>query len=151
MRLWHVGPGPLSLDELWCAYLRRFDIEHAIRTLKGTLGLTAAKVRTPQQADRWVRVVTAAQAQLLLARPPTFAAPGESPSTPAGRCPRAGPPGVSATSTLASAPRTVSRNSHWPGQAQGNRHRAGATPPFPRRRQHAASPETTPEQGKVNS
>ena len=62
-------PGPLSLDELWRAYLARFDIEHAIRTLKGTLGLTAAKVRTPEQADRWARVVIAAHAQLLLARP----------------------------------------------------------------------------------
>jgi hypothetical protein len=67
--LWHAGPGPLSLDELWRAYLARFDIEHAIRTLKGTLGLTAAKVRAPGQADRWVRVVIAAHAQLLLARP----------------------------------------------------------------------------------
>jgi hypothetical protein len=67
--LWHAGPGPLSLDELWRAYLARFDVEHAIRTLKGTLGLTAAKVRAPEQADLWVRVVTAAHAQLLLARP----------------------------------------------------------------------------------
>jgi len=66
--LWHAGPGPLSLDELWRAYLARFDIEHAIRTLKGTLGLTAAKVRTPEQADRWARVVIAAHAQLLPAR-----------------------------------------------------------------------------------
>jgi hypothetical protein len=68
MWLWHAGPGPLSLDELWRAYLARFDIEHAIRTLKGTLGLTAAKLRAPEQADRWARVVTAAHAQLLLAR-----------------------------------------------------------------------------------
>ena len=66
---WHAGPGPLSLDELWRAYLARFDIEHAIRTLKGTLGLTAAKVRDPGQADRWVRILMAAHAQLLLARP----------------------------------------------------------------------------------
>ena len=51
------------------ACLARFDIEHAIRTLKGTLGLTAAKVRAPEQADRRTRVVIAAQAQLLLARP----------------------------------------------------------------------------------
>jgi DDE superfamily endonuclease len=69
MWLWHAGPGPLSLDELWRAYLARFDIEHAIRTLKGTLGLTAAKVRDPGQADRWVRILMAAHAQLLLARP----------------------------------------------------------------------------------
>jgi hypothetical protein len=69
MRLWHAGPGPLSLDELWRAYLARFDIEHAFKLLKGVLGLTAAKVRTPEQADRWVRLLMAACAQLLLARP----------------------------------------------------------------------------------
>jgi hypothetical protein len=69
MWLWHAGPGPLSLDELWRAYLARFDEEHAFKFAKGTLGLTAAKVRTPEQADRWVRLVMAASAQLLLARP----------------------------------------------------------------------------------
>jgi hypothetical protein len=69
MWLWHAGPGPLSPDELWRAYLARFDIEHAFKLLKGTLGLTAAKVRAPEQADRWVRLVMAAHAQLLLARP----------------------------------------------------------------------------------
>ena len=69
MWLWHAGPGPLSLDELWRAYLARFDEEHAFKFAKGTLGLTAAKVRTPGQADRWVRLVMAAFAQLLLARP----------------------------------------------------------------------------------
>jgi hypothetical protein len=69
MWLWHAGPGPLSLDELWRAYLARFDIEHAFRTLKGALGLTAAKVRAPEQADRWARLLMAAHAQLLLARP----------------------------------------------------------------------------------
>ena len=69
MWLWHAGPAPLSLDELWRAYLARFDEEHAFKFAKGTLGLTAARVRTPQQADRWVRLVMAALAQLLLARP----------------------------------------------------------------------------------
>ena len=69
MWLWHAGPAPLSPDELWRAYLARFDEEHAFRFAKGTLGLTAAKVRTPGQADRWVRLVMAAFAQLVLARP----------------------------------------------------------------------------------
>ncbi len=69
MWLWHAGPAPLSLDELWRAYLARFDEEHAFKFAKGTLGLTAARVRTPEQADRWVRLVMAAFAQLLLARP----------------------------------------------------------------------------------
>jgi hypothetical protein len=40
MWLWHAGPGPLSLDELWRAYLARFDEEHAFKFAKGTLGLT---------------------------------------------------------------------------------------------------------------
>jgi len=64
-----AGPSPLSLDELWRSYLARFDIEHAFKLLKGTLGLTAAKVRDPGQADRWARILMAAHAQLLLARP----------------------------------------------------------------------------------
>jgi hypothetical protein len=69
MWLWHAGPAPLSIDELWRAYLARFDEEHAFKFAKGALGLTAAKVRTPAQAGRWVRLVMAALAQLLLARP----------------------------------------------------------------------------------
>jgi hypothetical protein len=69
MWLWHAGPGPLALDELWRAYLARFDIEHAFKLLKGALGLTCAKVRSPEQADRWARILMAACAQLLLARP----------------------------------------------------------------------------------
>jgi DDE superfamily endonuclease len=69
MWLWHAGPGPLSLDELWRAYLARSGIEHAFKLLKGTLGLTAAKVRDPGQADRWATIIMAAHAQLLLARP----------------------------------------------------------------------------------
>jgi DDE superfamily endonuclease len=69
MWLWHAGPAPLSADELWRAYLARFDEEHTFRFLKGSLGLTAARVRTPEQADRWVRLVIAACAQLLIARP----------------------------------------------------------------------------------
>jgi hypothetical protein len=92
MWLWHAGPGHLSLDELWRAYLARFDIEHAIRTLKGTLGLTAAKVRAPEQADRWVQVVIAAHAQLPHARPltaglrrPWEKAPGPGRPLPPGR------------------------------------------------------------------
>lgn len=71
MWLWHAGPAPLSPDELWRAYLARFDEEHAFKFAKGTLGLTAAKVRTPAQAGRWAQLVMAASAQLLLARPLT--------------------------------------------------------------------------------
>ena len=69
MWLWHAGPAPLSLDELWRAYPARFDIEHAFKFAKSTLGLTAARVRTPEQADSWIQLIMAAYAQLQLARP----------------------------------------------------------------------------------
>jgi hypothetical protein len=46
-------------------------LEHAFKLLKSTPGLTAAKVRDPGQADRWARLLMAAHAQLLLARPLT--------------------------------------------------------------------------------
>ena len=152
MWLWHAGPGPLSLDELWRAYLARFDIEHAIRTLKGTLGLTAAKVRTPQQADRWARVVIAAHAQLLLARPlaADLRRPWERQPDPArplspgrvrrgfrnirararhpGPCPETRPP----------RPRQAQR------QQQGTSH----PPPSPRRSRHATHHKHNPDQGK---
>jgi hypothetical protein len=84
MWLWHAGPAPLSTDELWRAYLARFDEEHTFRFLKGSLGLTAAKVRTPGQADRWVRLVMAAYAQLLIARTGTadLRRPWEKPPDP---------------------------------------------------------------------
>jgi hypothetical protein len=89
---WHAGPGPLSCDELWRAYLARSGIEHAFKLARSTLGLTAAKVRTPEQADRWVRLVMAACAQLLIARPlaADLRRPWEKRPDPA----RAGPPRV---------------------------------------------------------
>lgn len=32
--LWWYGPDALALDLLWCAYVRRFDLEHTFRFLK---------------------------------------------------------------------------------------------------------------------
>lgn len=66
--LWWRGPGSPSLDLLWRAYVRRFDLEHTIRFVKQTLGWTTPRVRHPQQADRWTWLVVAAYAQLRLAR-----------------------------------------------------------------------------------
>ncbi|HEY2307811.1 MAG TPA: hypothetical protein VGI05_18215 [Streptosporangiaceae bacterium] len=102
----------MSLDELWRAYPARFDIEHAIRTLKGALDLTAAKVPTPGQADRRVRAVIAAHAQLLLARPlaSDLRRPREKPLDPGRPLTRAASAGGSPTSAPGSAPRPVSRN-----------------------------------------
>src|SRR5215211_1790975 len=66
--LWWAGPGPLDLDLLWRAYIRRFDLEHTIRFAKQTLGWTIPRPRTPEQADRWTWLVLAAYTQLHLAR-----------------------------------------------------------------------------------
>ena len=63
------APAPCPWTSSGAPTSPRFDIEHAFKLLKGTLGLTAAKVRDPEQADRWVRLLMAAHAQLLLARP----------------------------------------------------------------------------------
>src|SRR5699024_2916303 len=58
----------LDLDVCWRAYLRRFDIEHTFRFYKNTLGWTAPSLCTPEQADRWTWLITAAYTQLRLAR-----------------------------------------------------------------------------------
>jgi hypothetical protein len=68
-KLWLSGEGEPDLDLLWRAYLRRFDLEHAIRFLKQTLGWTTPRVRTPR-ASRAVDLglVLLDYAQLRLAR-----------------------------------------------------------------------------------
>lgn len=67
--LWWHGPTTPDLDECWQAYLHRFDIEHFFRFAKTTLGWTTPALRTPEQADRWSRLIATAAAQLHLARP----------------------------------------------------------------------------------
>jgi hypothetical protein len=45
--LWWSGAGEPDLDLCWRAYLRRFDIEHTFRFVKGTLGWTTPAACTP--------------------------------------------------------------------------------------------------------
>jgi hypothetical protein len=66
--LWWSGPGEPDLERCFRAYLRRFDIEHAFRFVKGTLGWTTPALCTPEQADRWTWLVVGAYTQLRLAR-----------------------------------------------------------------------------------
>ena len=58
-----------SLDLLWRAYVRRFDLEHTLRFLKQSLGWTTPRVRHPEQADRGTWLVVAVSTQLRRARP----------------------------------------------------------------------------------
>ena len=62
-------PDPATVDLLWQAFLRRFDIEHMFRLFKQTLGWTTPKLRTPEAADRWTWLIIAGYTQLRLARP----------------------------------------------------------------------------------
>jgi hypothetical protein len=66
--LWWSGPGEPDLERCWRAYLHRFDLEHTLRFLKGTLGWTTPRVRHPEQADRWSLLVVSAFNELRLAR-----------------------------------------------------------------------------------
>ncbi|WP_431955254.1 transposase, partial [Actinacidiphila sp. bgisy167] len=84
--LWHSDPDATAhnVNRLWRIFLRRFDIEHTFRFFKQTLGLTRPRLRTPEQADRWVWLILAAYAQLCLARPlaEDLRRPWEKPLTP---------------------------------------------------------------------
>jgi hypothetical protein len=154
MWLWHAGPGPLSLDELWRACLARFGIEHAFRLLKGALGLTAAKVRAPEQADRWARLLMAACAQLLPARPPGRRSP-----PPPGKHPdpaRPLPPGRvrrgfrNIRRDLGTPARVAKPARPGPGRPKGST-KGPATCyllPAPRRSRHAAHSKSGADQGK---
>jgi hypothetical protein len=68
--LWYSRPdiSESTMDQLWCAFLRRFDLEHTFRFLKQTLGWTRPRIRTPEQGDRWTWLVITAHTQLRLAR-----------------------------------------------------------------------------------
>jgi len=146
MWLWHAGPAPLSLDELWRAYLARFDEEHAFRFAKGTLGLTAAKVRTPGQADRWVRLVMAAYAQLVLARSlaPDLRRPWERPPDPArpatpGRV-RRGFPDI--RPRLGTPARVAKPTRPGPGRPKGSARRPAPRHPVPAKSHQTHKQET---------
>jgi hypothetical protein len=155
MWLWHAGPAPLSPDELWRAYLARFDIEHAFKLAKGTLGLTAAKVRTPAQADRWVRLIMAASAQLLLARPlaPDLRRPWEKRPDPA----RPLPPGrvrrgfANIRPRLGTPARVAKPARPGPGRPKGSVSGPAPRYPVPKKTDTTDKPNTRTRRSKVKT
>ena len=66
--LWWHGEDDPDLGLLWKSYVRRFDVEHRIKTFKSRLGWTTPRVRHPEQADLWTWLILAAYTQLRLAR-----------------------------------------------------------------------------------
>lgn len=63
-----VGSTPLALEEVVSSYQHRFSHEHTYRFLKQDLLWTKARVRTPEQFERWSLLVATAMNQLVLAR-----------------------------------------------------------------------------------
>jgi hypothetical protein len=122
--LFWSGPGKPDLDRCWRAYLRRFDIEHTFRFMKGTLGWTTPSLCTPEQADRWSWLIAAAYTQLRLARPlvDDLRLPWERPRKPGALTParvRRGFSRLRATiGTPASAPKS---STPGPGRPRGTR------------------------------
>ena len=119
MWLWHAGPGPLSLDELWRAYLARFDIEHAFKLLKATLGLTAAKEEplsrpTAGSGSSWPHTPSSCSPG---PSPTACAAPGRNNLIPPGHWHRPGSAAGSATSAVTWGHPPVSRNPPAPDPA----------------------------------
>jgi hypothetical protein len=63
-----VGEEPLTLSEVVATYRHRFSHEHTYRFLKQDLFWTKARVRTPEQFERWSLIVATAMNALVLAR-----------------------------------------------------------------------------------
>lgn len=63
-----IGPTPLPLCEVVSTYRYRFSHEHTYRFLKQDLFWNKARVRTPEQFERWSLIVATAMNQLVLAR-----------------------------------------------------------------------------------
>jgi hypothetical protein len=82
-----LGLDEATVDRIWQAYLRRFDVEHTFRLFKQTLGWTTPRIRDPQAADRWTWLTIVAYTQLRLARDLTadLRRPWERPASAPGR------------------------------------------------------------------
>lgn len=63
-----VGNAPLSLEQMWRVYLRRFCIDHWYRFAKQRLHWTTPKFSTPERSQTWSTLLLLGQWQLYLAR-----------------------------------------------------------------------------------
>jgi len=130
--LWSSIPDadPVTVDLLWQAFLRRFDIEHTFRMLKQTLGWTSPKLRDPAAADRWTWLLLATYTQLRLAR--TLVAdlrrPWEKPTPPDRLSPARVRRGFRHLHTQAGTPASAPKPTRpGPGRPPGRRNNRPAT------------------------
>ncbi|MFJ9371269.1 transposase [Nocardia sp. NPDC101769] len=63
-----LDPGKADARDLALAYAQRWEIEHTFRLMKSQMGWAAARVRHPEQAERWTWLLVAAYTQLRPAR-----------------------------------------------------------------------------------
>jgi hypothetical protein len=117
---WWIGEALPPLAEVASFYPHRFGQEHGYRVDKQQLLWDAARVRTPEQIQRWTDVVAMVRNQLVLARPLVTAArrPWESRTRPASpqQVRRALGPILGQLGTPAPAPQ---RRGNAPGRAPG--------------------------------
>jgi DDE superfamily endonuclease len=68
---WFIEQGPrrLSLSEVRPSYQCRYGIEHSYRFEKQQVLWEQARLRTPEQFERWTQIVAIVQNHLVLARP----------------------------------------------------------------------------------
>jgi DDE superfamily endonuclease len=153
--LWASATGLAGedVDQLWRAYLRRFDIEHMFRMWKQTLGWTRPRLRDPQAADRWTWLVLIAYTQLRLARDLTedLRHPWERRAVGPGRLTparvRRGFRHLRAKTALpASAPKP---SRPGPGRPPGSRNRQVAAHPPVGKTQHLEATQQPKQQQKV--
>lgn len=156
--LWFSDPdASVDLDLLWRTYLRRFDLEHTFRFCKQTLGLTRPRLRTPEQADRWVWLILTSYTQLRLARHHTgdLRRPWEPPLDPATLTPARVRRGFRRIRrTVGNPARAPKATQPGPGRPKGTpnkhpapRHNVGKTqlkPDTQRRATAKKTPKTTP-------
>lgn len=143
--VWHGGPLPDDLRDVWHWYQRRFAIEHAFRFLKQDLGWTSARPKSPETADRWTWLLAIALWELWLARSDVVDVrmPWEKPTAPAQLSPgrvRRGMSRLLATlGTPARPPRTRGKS---PGRQVGQC--PGRSPRHPVRRRVPPNPVSAP-------
>ena len=152
MWLWHAGPGPLSLDELWRAYLARFDIEHAFKHPEGRPRPHRREGPRPRSRP------TAGRGSSWPPRPAPARPPaGRRPPPPLGETARSrpaagpgpGPPRVSQHPPRPGDTRPCRETlPPRPRQAQRQQQRPSSPLPSPRRSRHAAHAKHDPDQGK---
>ena len=148
-----LGLDEATVDRIWRAYLRRFDVEHTFRLFKQILGWTKPRLRDPHAADRWTWLIIVAYTQLRLARDLTadLRRPWERPPTQPGRLtPARVRRGFRHLRGKLPVPASAPKPSHpGPGRPPGSRNKHVAAHPPVGKTQHLSQTASTKPSKKV--